>query len=505
MSTSISPVHVSASLDPGVSRWQWLFKWLLVIPHYVVLALLWIAFVVLSVVAFFAILVTGRYPRSMFDFNVGVLRWTWRVTYYAYGALATDQYPPFTLRERSDYPAHLEIDYPEHLSRGLVLVKSWLLAIPHYLVLALFLGGSGYAVSGAGQAAGEAWVFSVGLIGVLVAVAAVVLLFTGRYPQSVFDLVLGLNRWVLRVAAYVALMTDRYPPFRLDQGGPDPAIASFSPDPATPDPASPDPTSPVPTTPVPTSQSPSGGASAPHGPSTPTGAPPPPGSPRAGGSGWTAGPITAVVIGSLVVAGALGLGGIGVTLAVVEATMRDDDGFVMVGEEDLTTDTYALLSSDMVIELDDGASSVPDAVLGDMKITASPLGDEPLFVGLAPTADVQRYLGDVRHDTVEDLFRPDYRTTEGGSPSGPPAAQGFWTESSSGAGEQTVVWELREGDWTVVVMNADATGWVEARATAGAELPVLEWIVAVLLILAAVGIVVGAVAIALAVRAAGRS
>jgi hypothetical protein len=147
---------------------------------------------------------------------------------------------------------------------------------------------------------------------------------------------------------------------------------------------------------------------------------------------------------------------------------------------------------------------VPDAVLGDMKFTASPLNDEPLFIGLAPTEDVRAYLGDVRHDTVEDLVRPDYRTTEGGAPSSPPAAQDFWTESSSGAGEQTVVWEPREGDWTVVVMNADATAGVETQATAGAELPVLEWIVAVLLILAGVGLVVGALVIGLAVRAAGR-
>ena len=191
--TTSYPVHVTARLDSPVSRWLWLVKWVLALPHFVALVFLWLAFVVLSVVAFVAIVVTGRYPRSIFDFNVGVLRWHWRVVYYAYSALGTDRYPPFTLQDVPDYPARFDVEYPEHLSRGLVWVKWWLLAIPHYLVLGVLLGG-GYVVAEAGERNG-----SVGLIPVLVLVAAVALLFTGRYPQPLFDLILGLNRWVLRV------------------------------------------------------------------------------------------------------------------------------------------------------------------------------------------------------------------------------------------------------------------------------------------------------------------
>jgi hypothetical protein len=204
-------VRVDGALDRHLSRWLWLVKWFLAIPHYVVLAFLWLAFAVLSVVAFFAILFTGRYPRAIFDFNVGVLRWTWRVQYYSYGALATDRYPPFSLRDDPAYPARLQVEYPQRLSRGLVLVKWWLLAIPHYLVVGLFVGGTYVAWHGGG------------LIDILVLIAAVVVAVTGSYPEPVFDFVLGMNRWVLRVAAYAALMTDRYPPFRLDMGGTDPS------------------------------------------------------------------------------------------------------------------------------------------------------------------------------------------------------------------------------------------------------------------------------------------
>jgi hypothetical protein len=192
------PFTFKGELTEPLSQWLWLVKWLLIIPHLIVLLFLWVAFVIVWIISLIAILFTAKYPRSLFDFNVGVLRWTWRVGFYSYQALGTDKYPPFTL-EAGGYPADLEVAYPTMLTPGLALVKWWLLAIPHYIIIGLFLGG-------------DRWP---GLMWALVFFGAVALLFTGRYPRGIFDFVMSIDRWMYRVAAYSGLMTDRYPPFRL--------------------------------------------------------------------------------------------------------------------------------------------------------------------------------------------------------------------------------------------------------------------------------------------------
>jgi hypothetical protein len=197
------PLTLKGELEEPLSRWLWLVKWLFIIPHLIVLCFLGIAAVFVTVIAFFAILFTGRYPRPLFDFTVGVLRWGWRVSFYSCGALATDQYPPFSLGQE-DYPADLEVEYPEKLVHWMPLVK-WLFAIPHLACLAALAGW------------GWGRMPSVGLLPVLILITAVLLLFTGKYRQDIWKLVMGVNRWSYRVAAYVLLLTDQYPPFSLSE------------------------------------------------------------------------------------------------------------------------------------------------------------------------------------------------------------------------------------------------------------------------------------------------
>lgn len=206
------PVRLEGEPTEPLSRWLWLVKWLLLIPHYICLLLLFVTLVLTTIAAFFVLLFTGRYPRGLFDWNVGILRWTWRVAFYGYSALGTDRYPPFTMGEAPDYPARLEIDYPEQQRRGLPLIGWWLIGIPQYVIAGLLSGGG----VGWGRYGG-------GVVGVLVLVVGLLLLFKNRYPRDVFDVMMGFNRWVVRVGIYALLMTPEYPPFRVDPGAHEPA------------------------------------------------------------------------------------------------------------------------------------------------------------------------------------------------------------------------------------------------------------------------------------------
>lgn len=187
------PVELDADRQPEYNRFLPLIKWLLAFPHYIVLVVLAIGVLFAKIYAFFAVLITGRYPEGVFNFVVGVLRWSWNVT--AYAALLTDRYPPFSLEADPSYPARFDIVYPQDgIDRWRPLVQ-WLLILP-YAIVAYFLGILARLVA---------------LVGVFV------ILFTKQLPQGMFDLILIPHRWSYRGSAYGMFLVKRYPPFVWDE------------------------------------------------------------------------------------------------------------------------------------------------------------------------------------------------------------------------------------------------------------------------------------------------
>jgi Domain of unknown function (DUF4389) len=411
------PIRVEGHLEQP-SRWSWLIKWLLALPHFVVLAGLWLAFAVSSAASFVAVAITGRYPRGLFDFNLGVMRWSWRVVFYAYGANGTDRYPPFTLADVPDYPARLQVAYPEHQLRGFSLIGWWLAGIPQYLIAAMFVGGGALGFWG-----GTSWI---GLIGLLVLVAVFALLVRGSYPRSIFDLVLGLNRWVLRVVAYAALMTTEYPPFRIDTGENDLAGAIAMPSAAA------------------------------------TG--------ETSSVSWSAGRVAAAVLAST--AAILGIAAIavGTTAIVFDQTQRDTSGYITSSGQSYATGTYALESDGYRM----GTAAewwVARELLGTIRIDSR--SSHPVFIGIAPANAATNYLSHVAHAQASDLGAQssDFRVHPGGAPSTLPAAQHFWVAHTSGAGEQTLTWKVHSGNWRVIAMNANGTRDVTSQLSIGATFP----------------------------------
>ncbi len=182
------PVQADVAWQEEYARWMPLVKWFLAIPHFIVLFFLAIGTVFAIFIAAFAILFTRRYPRGLFDFVLGVYRWGWRVSSYV--LLMNDRYPPFSLEADGDYPADLEISYPEEVDRWRPFVQ-WLLAIP-FLILASVLQN---------------------LAHFLVIFAFFTILFTKQFPRGLFELLLTAMRWTVRGNAYAHFMVTRYPPF----------------------------------------------------------------------------------------------------------------------------------------------------------------------------------------------------------------------------------------------------------------------------------------------------
>jgi hypothetical protein len=184
------PISFDVPYPDRLSRGLIFVKWLLALPHYVIIYALNIVFEVLSLIAFFAILFTKKYPRGLFDFNVGIRRWQANVG--AYVGLLRDEYPPFSM-DAGQYPLAFDVVYPEELGRFAPLYK-WILAIPHFIVLAFLMIA----------------VFFTSII------AWFAILFTGRYPEGLFNFAVGVQRWNQRVSLYALFMTDAYPPFSLN-------------------------------------------------------------------------------------------------------------------------------------------------------------------------------------------------------------------------------------------------------------------------------------------------
>jgi hypothetical protein len=168
----------------------------------------------------------------------------------------------------------------------------------------------------------------------------------------------------------------------------------------------------------------------------------------------------------------------GGALALWGDSLKDDDGYLKTGTERFHAGTHALATDNLDVDLGDADWLAESDDLGKIKVTAESRDDEPLFVGIARTSDVEDYLAGVRYTTVDDVevspFSADYTRHRGHRHPASPEHAGIWAASNEGAGRQTIDWQIEDGDWSVVVMNADGSLGVDADVSAGADIPFLD-------------------------------
>ncbi len=280
--------------------------------------------------------------------------------------------------------------------------------------------------------------------------AGVALLFTGRYPQGLFDFVLGMDRWALRVAAYAGLMTDAYPPFRFDSGGDELGATTIeqSPQPRTP-------------------------------------------------GGWSPGRVIAVIVGVLLMLTGGAVGGTGGFGLWADATQRDSAGYLSTAPETFHGSGYALEFGTLELHWTDADWLLADQWLGDVRLKA----DDDVFIGIGRTDDVMRYLSGVAHDEVSTAGgQVTYLSRDGGTPANA-ESQTFW--AASGTGE--VSWRAEPGTWTAVVLNADGARGVDTSIVAKAEVAALRPLSIGLIVGGAVIFLLGLAMMLIVAVSAGRS
>ena len=191
---------------------------------------------------------------------------------------------------------------------------------------------------------------------------------------------------------------------------------------------------------------------------------------RSGGriASIVAGGVAAVLAVGLIAAGAVLLWG---------DSKKDDHGYLSTGKERYAASTYALASDNLDVDLDGAGWTMDRDDLGNVRLAVESTAGKPVFVGIARTSDVSDYLRSTSYPSVTDVdyspFRASYRDHGGDRRPALPAQQGFWAASAHGSGTQTVAWDLQDGDWSIVVMNADGSRGVDTHISAGAKVPLL--------------------------------